>query len=83
MGIRNIGIIELMIWTVNPIPIKSPIAQHTANIASVIGGMRNMPFLKRRKRSIIIKKPVRGAVIPIWTNISLPNVSSAMGKPAK
>ena len=57
--------------------------QMTVTMARIIGASIS---LTRRKNSNInkaITRPARGAVIPICLNISLPNVSSATGRPAR
>jgi hypothetical protein len=34
MGMRKMGIMELMIWRVNPVPVRRPMVQTTLSIAT-------------------------------------------------
>ncbi len=82
MGIRKIGIMELMMCTVKPMSTKRPIVQMTLIMATIMGAATTE---KRRKKSSMSKKTrshVRGADTAICRNISLPKVSSATGRPA-
>ena len=48
IGSRKTGIIELMMWTVKPSPIRSPIAQTTEMAAVTPTGTRKSGWRKSR-----------------------------------
>ncbi len=81
MGIRKIGIIELMMCTVKPSPISRPIVAITVTIATIIGAMISVMLRKKYHISRKIMRPASGAEMAICTNISWPKVSSATGSP--
>ena len=70
IGIRKIGIIELMMCTVKPMPIKSPIVITTVAIATSMGATTNTALRKKYSISRKIINPASGAEIPICTNMS-------------
>ena len=57
MGIRKIGIIELMICRVLPVPINNPIVQNTDIMAMIIGGI-----IEDNKTETINKVPILGSI---------------------
>jgi hypothetical protein len=50
IGIRNIGIMELRMWTGKPKPIINPIVDTTVTVATIIGRMMSAHLRKNRKR---------------------------------
>ena len=72
---------ELMMCTVNPRPINSPMLMTTVATATSIGAMTSCGLRKNQSMRMKIIRPASGAEIPICTNISWPNVSSATGSP--
>ncbi|MBA7658352.1 hypothetical protein ES703_66302 [subsurface metagenome] len=81
IGIRKIGIIELIICTGYPSPIKSPIVEMTETIATINGEIISTSLRKKSSISINITNIAKGAEAAIWINISTPKVSSATGRP--
>ena len=65
MGIKKIGIMELMMWTGNPRPIIRPMVAITVAIATIIGAMTSAKLLKKNHISRKTSRPARGAVMPI------------------
>ncbi len=47
MGIRNMGIIELMMWRVKPVPVKSPMVQITLSMATSIAATTRINLRKK------------------------------------
>ncbi len=81
MGMRKMGIMELMMCRVLPVPMSNPMVEITVQRAIIRGEMTSW---KLRKKKSMIRKIISmasGAEIAIWMNISLPNVSSATGRP--
>ena len=81
IGIRKIGIIELMMWTVKPSPTISPMVATMVTIARIIGAATSTRLRKKNHISRRTTSPASGAVTAICVNISTPNVSSATGRP--
>ena len=61
IGIKKIAIIEDMICTVNPAPIKAPIVIKTVAIATIIGAMIRGRLRKNTNNNINIVRPAKGA----------------------
>ena len=81
IGIRNIGIMEIMICTVCPRPIKSPMVQMMLTIATIIGLTISETFLKKKSIRRNIMSPASGALTAICLNISVPKGIFGHGKP--
>ncbi len=81
IGMRKIGIMELMMWTVKPMPMSSPMVAMTVTMATIIGATISGMLRKKNHSSRKIIRPASGAEMPICTNISKPKVSSATGRP--
>ena len=81
MGMRKMGIIELMMWTGKPIPMSSPIVAMTVAMATIMGEVMSAKLRKNTHSMKNTTSPAIGAATPIWMNISMPNVSSATGSP--
>ena len=65
MGIRKIGIMELMMCTVKPEPIRAPMPQATLNMATIIGETINEILRNKNHISRKITRPISGARMPI------------------
>src|SRR4030042_6838043 len=83
IAIRNTGLIELIMWTGYPNPIRSPMLQMmlimaTAMLATINGTLRNI-----NQRATAMTIPAMGEKRPIWRNIYAPNVSRAIGSPER
>ena len=83
IGIRNMGIMELIMWIVKPHSTNNPMPHNTLIIATIMGEITKVSFRKIKNSSAKITIIAIGAVMPICTNISKPKVSSATGRPAR
>ncbi len=69
MGIRKIGIMELIMCTVNPSPISKPMTATTVAMATSMGATTNLTLRKKYHMSRNIIRAASGADRPICTNI--------------
>ena len=69
MGMRKMGIIELMMCTVKPRPMSAPMMATTVAIATIMGAITSTGLLKKYHMSRKIMTPASGAEMPICTNI--------------
>ncbi len=81
IGMMKIGIIELMMWIVLPVTIRSAMVTITETIATIIGETTSTSLRKNQSISRKMTSIASGAETAIWMNISTPNVSSATGRP--
>jgi len=65
IGMRKIGIIELMMCTVKPGPISRPMVATTVTMATSIGAITSVALRKKTHMSRSTSNPARGAVMPI------------------
>ena len=61
MGMRNIGIMELMMCSVKPVPIRSPMVQITLSIATNIAGITRVNLRKKKYMRTKMSNPASGA----------------------
>src|SRR3989338_4483951 len=75
IAIRKTGLIELMIWTGQPRPIKPPMLQMMLIMATAILATITVTLRNINQRAIHITIPAIGEKMAIWRNISVPNVT--------
>ena len=73
IGMRKMAIMDDMMCTVNPMPMRAPMVMITVAIATIMGAVISDQFLKNKNRRIKIMAPAAGAAMAICTNISTPN----------
>ncbi len=81
MGIRKMAIIDDIMCTVKPRAIRAPMVISTVDIATIMAALIKRILRKKTQSNAKITAAANGAEIPICTNISKPNWSSATGKP--
>ncbi len=70
IGIRKMGIIELMMCTGKPKAISRPIVESTETIATIMGEMTSTSLRKNTSIRMKMTTIASGAEIAIWMNIS-------------